>query len=211
MSELRVISEDLKLKVMQCAVRILFMHGSVAGDRCCQDWSGADGENPDVFFTKEEKDYLSFNYEQWNSNGEDYDPDRDSMHDEMVASFAIACALKSIAEPQAPKPLSIRADASPELLAEMDELFDRFASGTGDMVLLESQSDWIDVGEFKPTEDCLVHAYCNDIVNGWVETLKVDTTLGADRYYFTKTNGDDYPAIVTHVMPITLPTAPKGE
>ena len=74
------------------------MHGSVAGDRCCQDWSGREEDAPENIFTPEELDDLSFNLEQHNSNGEDYDKSYHGMHDEMIASFAIAVAIENMIE-----------------------------------------------------------------------------------------------------------------
>ena len=89
----RELTEETKNKILKCAASILWMHGSVAGDRCCQDWSGEKEESPHAIFTKKELDDLSFNYELHNSNGEDYDKEYNGLHDEMVASFCMAAMI----------------------------------------------------------------------------------------------------------------------
>jgi len=92
-------SEGLRNKVIHIAVEILEMHGSVAGGRTCQDWSGGqkDPNNPENFFTADELDVLSYNYELENSDLRDYEEGRSGMGDEMVASFVVATALKNMA------------------------------------------------------------------------------------------------------------------
>ena len=96
MNELKIISEETKLKILKYAVVILSEHGSVAGDRCCQDWSidEEEIEAPETGFTEDEKKDISFNYQQWNSNGEDYDPDFLGFGDEMSVSFMLSRALE---------------------------------------------------------------------------------------------------------------------
>ena len=74
------------------------------------------------------------------------------------------------------------------------------------------QSEWISVEDFTPVEHCYVHAYCNDIVNGWVELLKVYVCPEYGNYSFETLAGDDYeciPAIITHVKLVDKPTPPK--
>ena len=93
--EARKLSEETKRKVLKCAINIINMNGGNAGDRVCQEWSGADFSNPKNIFTEKELDDLSFNYELDNSNLRDYDKEHNFMHDEVVASFAIAQALKT--------------------------------------------------------------------------------------------------------------------
>lgn len=90
MSNKRKISKETKIKILQCAANILAMHGSLVGDRICQDWSGEDYTKPSLLFSDEEIRDISFNYELHNSNGEDYDADFINMDDEMVASFTMS-------------------------------------------------------------------------------------------------------------------------
>ena len=74
------------------------------------------------------------------------------------------------------------------------------------------QNEWISVDDFKPTKHCYVHAYCNDIVNGWVELLKVYVCHEYGNHTFENLDGDDYeciPAIITHVKLVDEPTPPK--
>lgn len=96
--ELKIISDETKLKILKYAVVILSEHGSIAGDRCCQDWSidSEEIEAPETGFTDEEKKAISFNYQQWNSNGTDYDPDHMFFHDEMSVSFMLSRAVELI-------------------------------------------------------------------------------------------------------------------
>ena len=89
----RELTEETKVKILKCAVEILNMHGAIAGDRCCQDWSGKDELNPINLFTPKELDDLSFNYELHNSGGDDYDNAFNGLHDEMVASFCVAAMI----------------------------------------------------------------------------------------------------------------------
>ena len=95
MKALKPISDETKLKILQYAAAIINEHGSIAGDRCCQDWSidPKDIQPPEQGFSKEEKQDIAFNYEQHNSNGYDYDPDFVFFHDEMSVSFMLADAL----------------------------------------------------------------------------------------------------------------------
>ena len=88
----------LRNKVLLLASEILKMHGSIAGGRACQDWSGGqkDPKNPLNTFTPDELDILSYNYELDNSQLEDYEEGYSGMGDEMVASFAIAEALREL-------------------------------------------------------------------------------------------------------------------
>ncbi len=160
MSELRVISRALEAKVIRCAAKILFMHGSSVGDRTCQDWSGTADNNPDVFFTEKEKDDLSFNYEQWNSGGEDYDQCFSGMHDEMVASFAIAKALESILEAKPITLKDIKLTESEQV--EFDKNIEEFTKNFNDQMMIvpadKPQSDWISVADRLPDEDGFVIA-----------------------------------------------------
>ena len=92
----RKLSKETQVKILKCAVEILYMHGSVAGDRTCQDWSGEELLNPIKLFTPKELDDLSFNYELHNSNGDDYDKNYNGLDDEMVASFCMAAMIDDI-------------------------------------------------------------------------------------------------------------------
>ena len=98
MSELKVISDKTKLKILKYTVAILSEHGAIAGDRCCQDWSidAEEIESPETGFSNEEQKAISFNYQQWNSNGTDYDPDHMFFHDEMSVSFMLSRAVELI-------------------------------------------------------------------------------------------------------------------
>ena len=83
MSELKVISKELQAKILKYAVAIISEHGSIAGDRCCQDWSidPDEIEPPESAFSNKEKQAIAFNYQQFNSSGRDYDPNFLSFHD----------------------------------------------------------------------------------------------------------------------------------
>ena len=82
--------DELKTKVLRLAAQICWMHGSIAGDRICQDWSN-DTNILDTL-TEAERNILSEQYEEWNSNGEDYEPGY-FPYDEMFISFIVARAL----------------------------------------------------------------------------------------------------------------------
>ena len=92
----RKLSIETQEKVLRVASTILFMHGGVAGDRTCQDWSGEKEESPEAVFTEQELDDIYFNYELYNSGGEDYEPGEHGFHDEMSASWAIARAIEDM-------------------------------------------------------------------------------------------------------------------
>ena len=82
---------ELTIKVLKLAAQICWMHGSVAGNRICQDWSGKN----DVIdtLTEEERRLLAYQYEQMNSNGRDFDPEHLAFHDEMMVSFYVGHSL----------------------------------------------------------------------------------------------------------------------
>lgn len=88
------LNDELREKVLRIAAEICWMNGSVAGDRVCQDWSG-ETKNLDSL-TKGEKNQLLYLYEQFNSNGEDYEEGY-FPYDEMLISFVIARALEVMA------------------------------------------------------------------------------------------------------------------
>jgi len=67
-----MVLSEIDRKVLSVAAELLSMHGSEVGDRCCQDWSGSDKLNPELIFTTEEKQKLHYQYEQENSDLEDY-------------------------------------------------------------------------------------------------------------------------------------------
>lgn len=100
MNDLKPMTKETELKILRYASAILSEHGRVAGDRCCQDWSIDPSEikPPEDGFSKEEKQDISFNYQQWNSGGSDYDPDFMFFHDEMSVSFMLSHAIDKIAE-----------------------------------------------------------------------------------------------------------------
>lgn len=70
--------------------------------------------------------------------------------------------------------------------------------------LTKPQGEWVSVKDFEADKPQLVYANCNDIVNGWVEVLLINRD---GELFFP--HGIRYPALVTHVMPLTLPTPPK--
>lgn len=90
------LKKELKAKILKIASEILTMHGSIVGDRFCQDWSGEEKYNPSTFFNKEEREIVNYNYEIYNSNLNDYDKEFDGLHDEMVASFVIGEMVRDI-------------------------------------------------------------------------------------------------------------------
>jgi len=93
----RELTKETKAKILKCAAGILRMHGAVAGDRTCQDWSSNEEPSPKELFNEKELDDLAFNYELHNSGGDDYDEDYNGMHDEMMASFCIAAMIEDMA------------------------------------------------------------------------------------------------------------------
>jgi hypothetical protein len=88
-------TDDFTIKVLKIAAEICWRHGSVAGDRICQDWDG-DTSLLDTL-TEQERDKLQFEYEQFNSGGKDYESGY-FPYDEMVISFVIAHALTQMIE-----------------------------------------------------------------------------------------------------------------
>lgn len=87
--------DKLTIKILKLAAQICWMHGEIAGNQVCQDWSGE--TNILDTLTDEEKNKLIFDYEQFNSGGADYRPGR-FVYDEMIISFTIARALEIITE-----------------------------------------------------------------------------------------------------------------
>jgi hypothetical protein len=87
-------NEQLKVKVLKLAAQICKMHGDIAGDRICQDWS----KETDVLdsLAPQERDELMFLYEKWNSNGADFEPGH-FPYDEMLISFVIGYVLELLA------------------------------------------------------------------------------------------------------------------
>jgi hypothetical protein len=83
--------QELAVKVLKLAAQIAWMHGAIAGNRACQDWSG----ETDVLdsLTQEERDELFLQYEQYNSGGEEFELGY-FPYDEMLISFIIARALE---------------------------------------------------------------------------------------------------------------------
>ena len=94
----RKLSSPTKAKVLNLAAEILSMHSSVAGNRTCQDWSGPKDMHPHLILTNDEADDLSFNYELFNSSGEDYEKGFSFFHDEMVISSALSEAISDLAK-----------------------------------------------------------------------------------------------------------------
>ena len=92
----RFISPQTRIKVLKTAIDILNMHGNVAGDRICQDWSGEADRNPSKLFTDSERDDLEYNHQINNSQLEDYEKGYDFFGDEMSVSFTMADALDDL-------------------------------------------------------------------------------------------------------------------
>jgi hypothetical protein len=93
----RNLTSDTKAKLLESAADILKMHGSLAGNRICQDWSGSVAENPASKFTDQERDDIEYNHQIENSDLEDYEKGHDGFHDEMTVSFTLADALRDLA------------------------------------------------------------------------------------------------------------------
>lgn len=87
--------QELVNKVLKLAAQIAWMHGSVVGNRVCQDWSGE--TNVLDSLTQEERDKLFLQYEQYNNSGEDFELGY-FPYDEMLISFIIARALEVMSE-----------------------------------------------------------------------------------------------------------------
>ena len=83
--------DEFHIKVLKLAAEICWMHGSNAGDRVCQDWSGS----MDILnsLSPEEKDTLYLQYQQYNSDGKEF-KSGEFPYDEMMISFMAARALE---------------------------------------------------------------------------------------------------------------------
>jgi hypothetical protein len=93
----RDLSDATKVKLLLSAADVLRMHGSLAGDRICQDWSGSKAENPSLIFSDSERDDIEHNHQIDNSSLSDYEPGYDGFHDEMAVSYTLADALCDLA------------------------------------------------------------------------------------------------------------------
>lgn len=91
-------NKELCVKVLKMVSELLRMHAEVAGDRVCQDWSGGDDMHPSRFFSGEELNLINYEFEKWNSNLDEYDPNLNFLDDEMVLSFAMARCVEMISE-----------------------------------------------------------------------------------------------------------------
>lgn len=94
--EKRKISKQTKNKVLRLSAEILRMHGSIAGDRICQDWRG--NGSPEKIFSDIERDDLEYNHQIKNSCLRDYEKGINNFGDEMVISFVMADAIDGIAD-----------------------------------------------------------------------------------------------------------------
>lgn len=92
----REIASETRKKVIKTAIDILRMHGSIAGDRMCQDWSDGSANNPANLFTDHERDDLEYNHQIRNSRLDDYEQGIDFFGDEMSVSFTMADALQDM-------------------------------------------------------------------------------------------------------------------
>ena len=93
---MRDINKELMIKIINMSSELLRMHAEVVGERICQDWSGRESMTPSKFFSKDELDVISYNYELQNSNLEDYEEGVDFLDDEMVLSFAMSTCLSTL-------------------------------------------------------------------------------------------------------------------
>ena len=93
----RDLSDATKAKLLSSAADILSMHGSLAGDRICQDWSGSEAKNPSRLFSDIERDDIEYNHQIDNSSLTDYEKGYDGFYDEMAVSFTMADALRDLA------------------------------------------------------------------------------------------------------------------
>ena len=91
--EIQRIDNKLRQKILTLAAEICWLHAKTAGNRLCQDWTG-ETENI-ARLTAAEKNLLMFQYELFNSDGEDYAPG-DFPMDEMVISSVVAYALETM-------------------------------------------------------------------------------------------------------------------
>lgn len=87
-------NKALQNKVLRIAAEVCWLHGLVAGNRTCQDWGGETAILDSL--TGDEKNQLMYQFEQYNSNGDDYEEGY-FPHDEMVISYVMAHALEIIA------------------------------------------------------------------------------------------------------------------
>jgi hypothetical protein len=94
----REISNETKRKILLCAANILNMHGQLAGNRICQDWSGDEDKEPSVIFNAKERDDIEYNSQIRNSDLSDYEEGLDFLHDEMSASFNMSNLLMDMAD-----------------------------------------------------------------------------------------------------------------
>jgi len=75
----------------------LKQHAEIIGSRICQDWSGKECNSLEYTLSPEERDVISYVYQQNNSELKDYSKEKDFLGDEMVASFSLAEAVRVIA------------------------------------------------------------------------------------------------------------------
>lgn len=94
----RPLSDETKRKILICAANILSQHGSLVGNRVCQDWSGDPEENPALMFDAKESDDIEYNHQIENSDLGDYEAGYSPLGDEMCASFAMADMLRDMAK-----------------------------------------------------------------------------------------------------------------
>lgn len=66
---------------------------------------------------------------------------------------------------------------------------------------------WISVDDGQPEKTGNVIVFANDIVTSWVEVLSAYVCPEYGNVIFEQLDGEDYPPIVTHWMP--LPDAPE--
>lgn len=93
-------------KLLTIAAAIVTEYGSMMGDRTCQDFPPEIVKVVDLL-DPDEKRWLNYQYEQYNSRGRDYDPIDDWSQDAMMTSFAIGYILKQFVTSQPPFALEV--------------------------------------------------------------------------------------------------------
>lgn len=69
-------------------------------------------------------------------------------------------------------------------------------------------SGWVSVGEQMPEHGVDVLGFCNDINIGWQQVIKRYKCPEYETEEWLDVNGDNFPCIVTHWMPLPKPPSP---
>jgi len=70
---------------------------------------------------------------------------------------------------------------------------------------------WISVEDELPEETGNVLVFANDIVNSWVEVVNAYICPEYENLIWEQLDGEDYPAIITHWMPLPAPPQVNNE